>query len=568
MAESGIFERLASGLSLDERQNLLEKLRSQSNISNEPLYSKDKETVSAADADARFPALPWYYRLWYFFLSFFKAKSPVEIFEDHQISYLGQMIEERSPGLYDYQHRLLLPAFHRHMEKLKEASRFFYSALDTGVSRDKGAFFAFLGSLEMGNIHKILQEETDPGVVTEKHPGTQDTELRQMAFRAMEDAFAMITDEQRNTMYYDARSLNCLKGISSFLYDRVIMAFNFSAAHNGPVCSVNVVRELLMTLNNALFTFSIVPPLPLLESLFVFTLQDRAGEQGFDINREIRLLSAKAEDALGQLREFNRQVPLTWIIRCATRDMTLSPRETSGGEDWFVIYRDYWKRHIDFLFGDYLKDRRRLELINSFRYFLKGHSLKVLENVESEANPDGLPIKGAFALSFLYTFYSAVFMPETNKILRPILIDGEFHENEHRAEFAESYNNLIKLEDDIKRFEYAISPSGDFGKRYAQARHDMSALQVKRRKIQIVLEEVQEDAEKIVHQVRSACRRIVNILGGVRGRDFKIKYEVITNFSSLTAKNSQFAEGIDESILQLRKVTELLDDIEAMEDGR
>jgi len=568
MAESGIFDRLVSGLSMDERQNLLAKMKIQSSISDEPLYFEDKEVVLALDFEAGFSALPWYYRFWYFILSLFQAKSPVDIYEAHQVSALGQRIEERSPGLYDVQERLLLPAFHRHLERLKEAARFFYSALDTSVNRDRGAFFAFMGSLEMPDVHKRLQTDTAPEYIVEKNPDAPESELRPMALKKMDDAFTLIVEDYRTTMYSAARSLNCLKGLSSFLFDRLIMAFNFNSAHNGPTCSVNVVRELLMSLNDILLSLKVVPPMTLLEALFVFILQEKAGEPGFDMNREIRHLMSKADESLAVIREFNKQVPLTWIMRCAVRDMSLSPKEISGGEDWFVIYRDFWKRRIDLQFTEFLKERRRRELLNSFRYFLKGHSLKTLGNTATDSNPDGLPVKGGFALSFLLTFYQEVFMPDINKILRPILIDGDFHEKENRIEFAESYNNLIKLEDEIKKFEHEISPSGEYGKRFTLARQDMSSLQIKRRKVQIVLEEAGDDAEKILDQIRKASRSMVNILGGILGRDPRSRYGVLTNLTGIAGKGNQFINGLNDSIQQFQTVIKLLDEIEAMEEGR
>jgi len=261
-------------------------------------------------------------------------------------------------------------------------------------------------------------------------------------------------------------------------------------------------------------------------------------------------------------------VSLTWIIRCAARNMSISPREISGGEDWFVVYRDYWRRRIESLSADYMKDYRRRELLNTFRYFLKGQGLKILGHAQSDTNPDGLPVKGSFALSFLLSFYSAVFMPTINKILRPILIDGEFHKKENRIEFTESYNNLIKLEDEIKKFEQYISPAGEYGKRYALARQDMSSLPVKRRKIQLVLEDVQDDVEKILQSAREASRNMVNLLGGFLGRDSRGKYDILTNLSTLAGKSAQYINGLNETVQHFQKVVKLMDDIEVMEDGR
>jgi hypothetical protein len=567
MTEDRTLNRLVSELTLEERKNLLEKLKTQSNLSGEPLYEAKKE-APAVRFDEQYARLPWYYHVFYLILSFFKSKPPLKLFEDSQVARLGREIDECFPGLYNYQRAYLLSGFYQALMDLKEAARFFFTALDAGVGRDKGGFYAFLGSLELGDVHRRLRTETDPGKLEEKNPGAPEAELRQTAFRAMEDAFAAITEEQRNAMYHNARSLQCLKELSSFLYDRILLAFGFEPAASGQMCSINVVRELLLALNNILFSLQSPPPLPLLESLFVFLLQEKAGEPEFDMGREMRILLSKAENALVTIRDFNAKVPLTLILRCAGRDMTLSPQVVSGGEDWFLIYREYWKRHIEQEFADYTRLRRHQEMINSFRYFLKGANLKILDNVVSETNPDGLPIPEAMSLSFLLTFYSTVFMGDVNKTLRPILIDGEFHRRENRTEFTEAYNDLIKLEDDIKKFERNISPSGDYGKRYVLARQDMSSLPVKRRKVQLVLQDASAEAQRIITGARRAGRSMVNILGGITGNSLGGKYGGLGNMAQLSGRGAAFANSINDATQKFQKTLQLLDDIDAMESGR
>jgi hypothetical protein len=291
-------------------------------------------------------------------------------------------------------------------------------------------------------------------------------------------------------------------------------------------------------------------------------------EASFDINRETHLLLTKAEDSIDVIRQFNKQVPLTWILRCFTRNMSLSPREVSGGEEWHVIYRDYWKRRIESQFTDYMKDQHQRKLSDAFRSFLKGENIKMLKNAQSVSNSEGLPIKGAFALSFLCTFYSVVFMPDVNWVLRSLLIDCEWQNKETRVEFAENYNNLVKLEDEIKKFEHEISLSGDYGKRYTQAKQDMSSLPIKRRKIQIVLEEATEDAEKILEQAHNAVENIVNILNGILGNDTRGKYEASPNLAKIAGKGGKFTVGVAETIEKFNTVLKILNDIEAMEYGR
>ena len=565
MADKDHFDVLVSGLSLEERQNLLEKLKSQSMISYEPLYYEDDETVHVEDVETEYPKLPWYSRLWYFILSFIRSKAPIKIFEDHRVAVLSKKIEDKSPGLFDSKKGLLLPAFLRHMEKLKEAARLFYSTLDMSVNRDRGAFFAFLGSLEMPEVHRKLLYVTDPKFIMEKNPEIAEVELRQRALKSMDDAFAKITEANRNAMYINARSLNCLKELSSYLFDRVLMAF--SSAANGETCSVGIVRDLLVNLNNILYSLKDIPSLPLLESVFVFLLQERIGEPEFDINQEIRAQLSKADKNISVIRDFNKRVPLTLILRCYTRDMSFRPFEISGGEDWYFSYRDYWKRRAESLYTDYMKSRRHEYLLNSFRYFLKGRNLRMLENTQTESNPEGMPVKGSFALSFLLSFYSVIFIPEINRIMQIILIDGDFTSGDNRVEFSVYYNYLIKLEDEIRKLENDISPEGDYGKRYAQAKQDMSSVQIKRRKIQNVCGEASEDALNIISGIRESSRGMINILNGILGRDSRAKYDSLTNLDMMVGKNDQFITRLDETIQQFQRVLTILDEIDVMETG-
>jgi hypothetical protein len=565
MAENGNFDRLTAVLSLDERHKLLQKLNSQSNISDEPLYVPDNEGVSVLSAGEQYARLPWYLRLWFFILSIFKARPPVKLFEDRRVAYAGRQIEESSPGLYDYQKSRLLPAFYVKLEKLKDASRFFYTALDAGFNRDKGAFYGFLGSLEMAAVHKKLCDETDPAVLAETCPDLSGAELRKKAFLAMDAALEEVNEEMRGAMYFDARSLYCLKELSSFLFDRLIVSFSFDASMGGHTCSVSVVKDLLTSLNNILVSLKTIPPMPLLESLFVFLLQEKQGEPGFDINKEISAALTKAEEALAVIRDFNRQVPLMKILRCAARNMALTPREIPGGEDWFVVYREYWKRRIEALFASFIREKKHRDLLNSFRYFLKGKNLKTLGNIVSETNPDGIPVSGAFGLSFLLTFYQVVFMAELNNTLRPILIDGEFFRKENRSEFIEAYNDLIKLEDEIHKLETEIAPSGDFGKRYFQARQEMISLPVKRRKIQLVVEEASGEARSIIESARRSSQSMVYVLGGIIRKDPMGKYDSLSNLKKMAEKISNFEVSVDDALQKFKQTIQILEDIDVID---
>jgi hypothetical protein len=567
MDETGHFNKLISELSLDERNRLLEKLAGQAGFSSAALY-RESSGGENSQLEFSYQKLPWYSRVWFLILSFFNSRSPIKIFEDHIMFQLYRKMEEKAPGYYNYQKDVLLSKFQEELVKLKECSRFFYDALDASLNRDKGGLFMFLGSLEMTEIHKRIIAATDPEMLVSRYDSLGEVEIRQKAVKSMEEVLIEISPEDRDKMYFSARSLFCLKELSSFLYDRLINSFSHdSSSGPGVVCSARLVREQLITLNNILFSLKSPPPITLLESLFVYVLMERSNEPGFDMTAEMRTLLTHAETSLLAIRSFNLNVPLTQLIRCITRNPGASPRDIGGGEDWYVVYRERWKSQVEEQFLLFSRTKRQRDIQNSFRYFFRGANLKILENMGSEQNPSGLSIKGNFSLSFLQTFYAVVFMGEINRQLRPILIDGEFINKENKTEFTEAYNNLIKLDDMIKRFDQNISPEGDYGKRYAQAKNEMLALPVKRRKIQIVLEEASHEAERIIEQTREALEAMIRVLEGVTKTGTDDKYGTLANLVFFNTKGIVFTDTLIETLTQLKKSLQLLNDVEIMESG-
>lgn len=565
MEASGTFNRLAQGLTIEERYGLLGKLNSQTDFSKEPLYQDTTAEGQGSSVEEKYALLPWYYHLLFLIIAIFRGCSPVKIYEDRLVADAGRAIDAEAPGFYDYRQRLLLPDFHSKLAQLKEGARFFYTALDSSVNRDKGAFFVFLGSLEMGDLHRILTDETSPKFLAGKNPGADDMELRRIAIRIMEESFEVITEEQRSAMYHNARSLYCLRELSAFLFDRVLVAFAENPVFSGPVCSAPAVKDRLILLNNILFSMKKPPAMTLLESMFIFILQEQVENPGFDINEEICGLLVKAERALIAVRDFNKHIPLTRILRCADRNMSLVPKSISGGEDWFAIYRDCWRRQIEAQYAEYMRDRRYRELEEAFRDFFHDAELSPLSSLASDTNSGGFPLDCGLRLSFLLGFYSQVFIPELNKVLRTIVLDGEFVNRENRVEFTETYNAIMKIEESINKFDGDLSPGGDLGRRYTHVSGEITALQIKRRRVQLVLEEAAAKAEGIITETSEAIGGMIALINGILKRETSGKYNTLRNFTQLAGKGNEFVLGLQEAAEKCQKALDILKSIEAME---
>ncbi|MCX7655870.1 MAG: DUF5312 domain-containing protein [Treponemataceae bacterium] len=567
MAESETFRKLAAELSLEERRELLARLTSYAVLSKEVLFHEE-DVPPTVDSSQQYRQAPWYYKLFLFFLSLISGKKPAELFEDRLIAKLGASVEARAPGIFDYRQSLLLPGFREELESLKEGARFFYEALDVGLNRDKGAFFAFLASLEMDFVHRRLTVETDPETIFQANSSYSTGDVRQSAQRTMEEIFQTIQEDERRRMYRDARSLHCLKELSSFLYDRFLSAFTYDGAYKSPVAPAYVVLDQMKALNDILYSLQEPPTMPLLETLFVFQFQERSKEESSDLSTEIRTLLNRAEEALGRIRQFNKRIPLTAIIRCVSRDLGYLPRVITGGEDWFVVYRDYWKHQLEEKFGLFVQNRRRADLMENFKEFFKGMLVKPLLYVSSDTNPEGIPLKNTFALSFLQAFSQYIFLPTLNRVLKPILIDGEFYKKENRAEFTEAYNELLKLGDTIASFEQKLSPSGDVGKRYDLAKSEIASLPFKRKKIQSIVQEASDEVVSIVGRASKAFRSMVAVLGGILHGEAQGKYDSLANLNTLGGRSGSYLNQLKDAYYRFEKALQILTEIQEIEAGR
>jgi hypothetical protein len=568
MSDTGVFGRLTSTLSMDDRRDLLEKLTAQSGGPQVLYDDEDGAEAETGDNTKKYAVLPWFYRLFYWLIGLFSGKTPLQVFQDRQIFQLGRLIAAQAPGIYDYEHDLLLPAFYQTTKELKAGARFFYDALDMSVNRDKGAFYAFQASLEMEDIHRMLLESTAPQKIAGQHRGVSESALRQLSLQALEEGIAAIGDDRRAVMYYNARTLNCLKELASFLFDRLLVSFSNHDARGGKVCSAHLVNNYLRSLNDILYSMKETPPMTLLESLFIFILQDQAGAPEFNMEKEMKILLSRSQMALDLIRNFNKTVPLNRILRCAEKDMSIVPKMISGGEDWFSMYKEYWRHTVEEQFNDYIRNHYRLELMEEFAGFFGKAELQPLSGAESEETPSGIPFKGAFCLAFLRTFHSTLFLSQLNLVLRPILIDGDFFKKENFTEFSESYDTLFKAEARIRRFEGDISNTGDLGKQYAAAKVDMSSLSVKRHKIQLVEIEAAEEAKKIIDRIRDAIVLMIKVLGGILTKSPDGKFDTLANLADMSGKTDTFTAGVSNAIKTLTKTLELMEKINLMEAGR
>jgi hypothetical protein len=551
------FDRLIITLKESERQELLERLSKTSDISMEPLY--EKTAGSPKKIEEEFAALSFLWRIWYFIIGLIFAKPPVKVYENRMISKIGHQINMTAPGYYSYTQGLLLPDMYQALVDLKNAVRFFYNALDLSVNKDKSAFYAFMASFEAPEMHKLFSKLSDPKEFFKSFPNMSPEMLKQTAIDMYSENLLTMTESQREKMYQNVRSLICLKELSCFLYDRLITNFQLEPALQGHVCPAGLVKGQLIALNNILFSLKAVPSLTLLSTLFFFSLREEFESKNEKVNFELQKLMAQTEKSLAVIRSFNRKIPLTLILRCISKDTSYEPQELPGGEDWFVVFRDYWKEKIEQSYNNYLIEIKRAEIKQAFDVFFGGTEMI---KVEDESHNNSIPLDNVLLFSFLLTFYKKIFLTGMNQVLRPILIDGEFVKKENRLDFTESYNELIKMEDAINALISKVAPDGDYGMRYKQLKTDVISPVIRHRKLQVLHEDIKAESLGIAQKAEAALEIMSAVIRGILLPSEGSKYASLTNLSAMLGKaNREFMIALKDTSDKLMLAVDLVGNI-------
>jgi len=543
----------------DERFTLLEKIRANPILSQEPLRAHRDEDVQGATFEERYRRLSPIVRMLHHIIGLCTGRAAPKVFEDRQVSLLAKNVESSAPGVFDYRQGRLLNGFFVSLIDLKQAARFFYSVLDTGPGKDRGAFYAILGSLEMEDIHLRLQNECGPRAILASNPDIPPSDLRQAVIHAMDETLQSISEMKRGIMYYHARSLGYLKDLSCFLFDRFILTFQDSSA--GRTCSITPpVKELMLKLDKILSSLRDPPSAVLLESLFVYELEGGAGKAGFDMESETESLLNRAGEAIAVIRSFNGRVPLTRMLRCITRNSEYFPVRASGGEDWFQMYRNYWKRQLEAELAQYFAQKRHRDIVESLEDFFDTR-LEPLANVASEKNPGGFPLPEAFTLSFLNAFHS-VLNGKIRHVLGPVVMDGAFRRQDDKLSITTAYNDFMLMAGHIQALDGKLAPTGEYGKRYGQTRDEPESLQVKRRKMQIIQSDASSEAWGIIERSYGGMKRIGAMFESISGGGMNIEFGGLSNFDRLAGrKPAAFLRDIKEAIRSLKQAVKVLNDI-------
>ena len=336
--------------------------------------------------------------------------------------------------------------------------------------------------------------------------------------------------EQNELLYNEARRFNTLYHLVFFSFDRILSQFIKNEAKNRYQAAMHEVKEPLNELAQILFTLQDPPSEGMIKILFIFHLQKEfETEDSQDIDSHLHELLKNSDAAFNHIRYFNERVPLLELLRLSKRNLEYVPTEIGGGEDWFVLFKQFWYRRFETKIKAYIQEQKRKMLIEDAEEYLKIGGFPQVQYY------DGKPWDGTGAprysqtLGFIRGFVVQHFFGEMHGPLKLILIDGEFYKEQNRDEYNDAYNGMLKSNDEIKGLEYDLSPDGEVGKKIEKIRSETISRKQMEQKLVKILEETDKRAEQLIAKCIDHLSVLGNIIDGILYGDVGGRYDTLSN---------------------------------------
>jgi hypothetical protein len=563
------FDNLVAQLSSEERNALLERIRSACPFSSDPLFPASSSPGATAPQSPKLEDLGLLIRFVLFLRGLFSGKSREEIVREDELKEIGHKIELKHFGLISRRRELLLGAVAEELRALRDSARFFYDALDRSVERDKSAFYTFLGSIELPQVHERLLEESDPAAIAlamlEARGAVDEAAVRSAALAAFDSVFSDLPDRGRRSMYQDLRSVLFLKRLSGFLFDRLLGMFK-EIGEQGPAASYIEVRELLLELGDVLFSMSEAPSIELMEAIFVFAERDELARSGEDTAAAVGEDMTKAERMLERIRSFNARIPLGDLLRLVSSDPYYLPKDLPGGEDWLAIYKAYWRERIESSIEQWKAEHRTKELLAEIAAFVGEPGPMPFAHISRQETEESPGLRYELALAFLDAFYRGPFLRELNRLFKIVLVDGEFYRKDNRVEFTDAYDSLLRIPELVSALDARLGPEGEIGGAWVAACREIGGNLTRRRKAQNVSRLAEEEAEQIIKREGMAFKTMVLIILGFLKGEAGGRYDSLANLSTIDGKASkEFQRNLDKAKDRCEKGLALLAEVSGLD---
>ncbi len=564
-----VFDRLTREISKDERRNLLLRIGEIQDLNEEPLRLSEKSDSEPVLLEREFSELGFFARLRIVLMGFFSGRGRKALIEEHLMHRLQRKVERALPGMIDFQRELVSPKMYNTIAKLRSALNVFRRPLIRALEGDKPDFYALLGKLEFEDIQFRLEKETDPEKLSNENPEAIPVEIKRTMDKAFDNILDDIIPDKRRRMIAHTTALARLRTLVRFPYDRLLELFPPSDKGAGGPAPLRAIRDGLLELGDALWAFQTPPSTTLLEALFLFELQESVTDEDGRLESELTELMDRAAAALNIIRKVNTDIPWINLLKALASDIQYSPRPVGGGEDWFRVFKDFWKNRLGVRYRNWSDLKRVSEILRGLTALWGLDLIPLVSGYREQDFPDSIPPRHVGSLASAHTLFVEIFQGRLYHAMNLIMIDGKFYKKDNRREYEEVFGRFLRTPDKLRSFAAKLRPEGEYGVRRAELRREHSTgedADIRMRDFVRNLDrECQNLTVPLIGDLKSLTRLLKGILDGSGGGN----YDTLSNMAEIGGQgHDTFRLNLQDIKNIVEKSADLLGELVDVEEKR
>ncbi len=561
MEKMNTFDRMVMGMSHAERMCLYDKLCA--SISSEEQTIAPPEDVqdisSGQDIQTRLKSETALFRFLLFLRSIFSGADISKIYNNILINRIAHRIEKTHPGLLMHKKGMLGIVFYEQIRQLKNVADFFKPAISL-YEEDPGKFYVFLSSLLLPDYYAYVEREIDPFLLGDNKEPVPETRLSLV--HRMDEVFQELTIAQRNSLYQSVINIDWLRQFVRLQKEKMLARFLPYGSDGGYAAQLELVSNDLSQFCKVLCNAKSVT-VEILQALCLFSSKGQIDLQQADVEALTADYVTKSLAQIAIIKNFLKTVPVRQIACVAFKSASWAPGQPEGAEDWFVKYKAEWKKLLDVRWEEWTKAMRR-QLVEQ-KIFAMFKCMKLPELPYQPWNAEWCDIKFSRnkAMGFLYAFFSTLF-GDINKILKILLVEGDFKVRENRIELAEACNDYSRLASDMDAFVRKFSPEGEIGQFFSNVEEGEDHSVKVHARLESAIQSAYSESTVLSMRFTQLTASIVNVLGGVLSENKVGKYDTINNIATIGGRfNQRYRQQLVEVHETLKDAVNCLKELEA-----
>lgn len=558
------FDQLVKSLSKEETQSLLESIQNSIEEFGNEAQQEEKDSLSEKIIEhqqAGISSEPFLIRLWLSIRSFLRSIPLKVIYNEELLKRMAKNLK-RSAGAYiNINQNIYTGVFYTELKKLRKTQLFFTSLL-SAYDSGKGSFYMLVSSFVAPATYEKLMKETNPFSI--KIGSEVSSNIRTGFLRKIDSVFSNLTDDEKSEMYLCAQAIEWMKSFCSLALDRTLLRFNVISDSNA-TCQALTIQPEMEVLSSILYSKKNIPH-NLLQALFLMHAQETIIDDDNRMVKEADEFIKDAIEALGAIRIFLKQVPLLDITRYIKKDINWMPYKLTGGEDWFIYFKQAWYERFNQKWSTWSYEQKRFNIKVQMINLLKVGDLESMKFCPWRNLWVECKFKKELPFLFLKTFFYSFYSEKLSGTLKTILVEGNFYRHENLNEYTTSYNVLEHRKGEFEKFENRLSPTGDIGSTFAKIRAEKTATLKNKNQIEGLMHTIEAEAKQLITSSIEALKSVEMILTGILGGGKTSTYATITNWALIAGvNNGHFREEVAAAKEQIHTGINLLSLAEKLE---